>query len=458
MNYFAKHNNRILIEKSLPHNFLAEKMLLSCLIYNPGALDITNEMLSSDAFYFRNHQELYKSLLIMSKNQLSIDIVTLTSFLQDNGLLSKIGGIKVLLDLGNQIYTFSSLNEYIIIIKEKFLKRCLIKFGYKIINSGYTMNQSVEIILEKIEQELFELINEIRPRKIITTSTSQLLNNMFLELKEKSLNPQISGLTSGFTKLDELTQGFQKSDLIIIAGRPSMGKTALSLSLTLNCIKLARLPVLLFSLEMSKEQIIYRILSTETGINQMNLRNGKLTKTDWIKLNKIMRIIAKLPLFIDDISTLSVNEVRSKLNSILLEQNQVGLVIIDYLQLMQDPNFKSENRVQELSQITRQLKSLARDFNIPIVALSQLSRNVDNRLDQRPILSDLRESGSIEQDADLVLMLCRSRLNSQKNYKEYIEDDKSLIIEIIIAKHRNGPTGKIKLRFNKNRMNFTEVD
>jgi replicative DNA helicase len=338
------------------------------------------------------------------------------------------------------------------------LKRCLIKFGYKVVNSGYITNISLENTLLKVEKELFTLTNEIRRNK--TVNTAQVLNELFSELKNKFLNPQLPGLPSGLSKLDELTQGFQKSDLIIIAGRPSMGKTALSLNIALNCIKISRLPILFCSLEMSKEQILYRLLSSETGINQMQLRSGKLTSNDWIKLNKVMRIISKLPFFIDDTSNLSTQEIRSKIKTIILEQSQIGLVIIDYLQLMQGLNFKQANRVQELSQITRDLKGLAREFNVPIIALSQLSRNVDNRIDQRPILSDLRESGSIEQDADLILMLYGSKPVLQMNSSSLSTNQrtKSAITELIIAKQRNGPTGTVKLEFNQDKIQFSESE
>lgn len=458
MNVFDQNNEKITIQNSLPHNFLAEKMILSCIIFNPETLEITRQNLVVNAFYFRNHQELYKSLLKMEEENLPIDIVTVTNFLQDNGLLSKIGGIKVLLDLGNQSLTFTYLNEYIRIVKEKFLKRCLIKFGYKVIQAGYVTNISFEANLAKIEKELFNLTNEIRVNQTVTTA--QVLNGLFSELKNKILNPQLPGLPSGFAKLDELTQGFQKSDLIIIAGRPSMGKTALSLNLALNCIKIKRLPVLFCSLEMSKEQIIYRLLSSETEINQMKLRSGQLTQDDWIKLNKVIRIISKLPFFIDDTSTLSIQDIRLKIKTILLEQNELGLVIIDYIQLMRSLNSKQTNRVQELSEITRDLKRLAREFNIPIIALSQLSRNVDNRINQRPILSDLRESGSIEQDADLILMLSGSKIVSPSNPISISvnQPNQSVITELIIAKQRNGPTGSIKLTLNKDKIEFSELE
>ena len=367
-------------------------------------------------------------------------------------MLQKIGGIKVLLELINQIPNLIYLEEYIRLVKDKFLKRLLIKLGYETINSGYISNMPVENILNNLENELFNLTNKIKTQKV--SNNAQLLNNIFYELKEKFLNPTLPGLTSGFHSLDLLTQGFQKSDLIIIAGRPSMGKTALSLNITLNAIKSSRLPVLFFSLEMSKEQIMYRLLAIETSIDQTRLKNGRLYQNDWVKLNKMIKILSKLPFFIDDTPDLSVQDIRVKIKTIVLEQGQIGLVIVDYLQLMQNSNFKNGNRVQELSQITRSLKIIAREFNTPIIALSQLSRNVENRLDQKPILSDLRESGSIEQDADLVLMIYRAKSNTSSSTNDQVLQ----LTELIIAKQRNGPIGTVKLKFNEKQTKFLNFE
>ena len=429
----------------LPHNFLAEKIILSCLLLNSEAINLTFKSLNIESFYFKNHQEIFKAIIFMYQDNQLIDIVTLTTFLQENGLLKKIGGLKVLIELINQMPNLVYLDEYIRLVKDKFLRRSLIKLGYKAINSSYITNIPLETILSEFEQQLFNLTTDLKPYKLV--NSTDLVYQIFLELKRKAKHPNLPGLTSGFYALDSLTQGFQKSDLIIIAGRPSIGKTAFSLTLSLNIIKSTKVPVLFFSLEMSKEQLIYRLLSMETSINQLKLRSGNLYKTDWIKLNKMVRILSKLPLFIDDSFNLSIQEIRAKLKTLLFEQNQVGLIIIDYLQLMQNKNVTSDNRAQELSQITRALKNLAREFDIPIIALSQLSRNVENRIDKKPILSDLRESGSIEQDADLVLMLSQNRdsssaLNLTQN-KYYSPMD------LIIAKQRNGPTGTIKLKFDR---------
>ena len=450
MEHSNSNSKQILINKYLPHNFLAEKMILSCLLINSEAIEITLKTVSIDAFYFKNHQEIYKSILFMYKKNIPIDILTLMRFLQDNGLLQKIGGVKVLIELLSQIPNLVYLEDYLRLVKDKYIRRSLIKLGYETINSSYITSIPLESMLSDLENKLFNLTNEIKTQKL--SSSAELVNNIFFELKTKSLNPKLSGATSGFYDLDSLTQGFQKSDLIIIAGRPSMGKTALSLNIASNLIKSSKLPVLFFSLEMSKEQIMYRLLSMETNINQIRLKSGKLYQNDWIKLNKMIKIISKFPLFIDDTFNLSIQDIRSKIKTILFEQNELGLVIIDYIQLMQNSKLKIENRVQELSQITRSLKTIAREFDIPIIGLSQLSRNVENRIDKKPILSDLRESGSIEQDADLVLMLYRNNSENQS------DSSTSQLIELIIAKQRNGPTGIVKLKFNQEQTKFYNQD
>lgn len=447
------NQKQFFVNQQLPHNFLAEQMILSGLLINSDAVEITIKTLPIEAFYFKNHQEIYKAILVLYKNQSYIDIITLLTFLQDNGLLQQIGGIKVLIELISQIPNLTYLDDYLGLIKDKYVRRCLIKFGYETINSAYITNLSLEKIITECETKMFHLTTETKSQNLF--STSELLNAIFLDLKEKSLHPKLLGLTSGFYELDSLTQGFQKSDLIILAGRPGMGKTAFSLNITITAIKQSKLPILFFSLEMSKEQIIYRLLSIESNINQIRLKNGKLSQTDWAKLTKVIKILSKLPLFIDDTVDLSINDIRSKIRTILFEQKKIGLVIIDYLQLMQISKTKIENRAQELSQITRLLKTIAREFNIPILVLSQLSRNVENRVDKKPVLSDLRESGSIEQDADLVLMLYRNQFFPKEDSISSLEAEQ---IELILAKHRNGPTGIVKLRFDEKRMKFSSFE
>lgn len=450
MEKFYKTKKQAKTQKYLPHNFLAEKIVLSSLLISSEAIDIVFNNLTTETFYFKNHQEIYKIIILMHKKRIPIDIITLTTFLQDNGLLDKIGGITILTKLINQVPNIIYLKEYIRLLQDKFLRRLLIKLGYKLINSGYITNLTLEKLLNDLEMQVFNLSNIHKNAHL--SSSAELLSIVFSELKQKSLNPHISGICSGFYDLDSMTQGFQNSDLIIVASRPSMGKTAFCLNIASNIVKNLKQPVLFFSLEMSKEQLMYRLLANESEINSMLLRNGNLNKKDWERLSLTIKNFSSLPLFIDDSPNLSISEIRSKIKRMIFEHTNVGLVIIDYLQLMQSFNSKSANRAQELSLITRSLKIIAREFKIPIIALSQLSRNVENRIDKRPILADLRESGSIEQDADLVLMLYR------EDYYKSFSNSSVKSAEIILAKHRNGPLGTIKLGFNPNYTRFTNQE
>ena len=446
-----KFNSKVqfsISDTPLPHNFVAEKIVLSCLLINYEAIEITIKTVRVETFYFINHQEIYKAIVKMYLKKLPVTLFSLNDFLKEKGYLDKIGGTKVLLELLNQIPNLVYLEDYIQLLQDKFLRRSLIHLGYEAINSAYITNIPLEKILNDFEKKSFKLTNELMEEKEVTTT--ELFSSIFLELKEKALKPQLPGLASGFYDLDSLTQGFQKSDLIILAGRPSMGKTAFVLNITENILKKYKVPILFFSLEMSKEQLIYRLLSNETGISQTRLKIGNLYKEDWQDLKKTIQVYSRLPLFIDDQTNLTPQDIRSRIKKILFEQNKIGLIIIDYLQLLLTSKLKSENRVQELSQITRTLKSLAKEFQIPIIALSQLNRSVENRINKRPVLSDLRESGSIEQDADLVLMLYREsyyNLNSEKN-------ENITPAEVILAKHRNGPLGIVELSFQNDPTKF----
>ena len=398
-------------------------------------------------FYFKNHQEIYNIILNMHRQKISVDSITLVTFVRDNGILTKVGGIKVLFELINQIPNLLYLPDYIRLIQDKFIRRSLIYLGYKTINSSYITNIPLENILNDLETEFFTLLSGVESQTIL--SSADLLSKVLIDLKQKCLQPFGPGLLTGFYDLDSLIQGFQNSDLIIIASRPSMGKTALCLKLAVNILKTYQLPIIFFSLEMSKEQLIYRLLSSETKISNLRLRSGNISKNDWLILNNKIRQLSSLPFFIDDTPNLSISDIRKKVKKIIAEQTQIGLIIIDYLQLMQNSKSPMDNRVQELSSITRSLKLLAREFNIPVITLSQLSRNVETRLNKRPILSDLRESGSIEQDADLVLMLYRD------SYYSFSSLDSELA-ELIIAKQRNGPLGTIKLKFDEKYTDFAE--
>ena len=448
MSNFNQDTGQLIIEKYLPHNFLAEKIVLSSLLISSEAIEMVFRSVKVETFYFKNHQEIYKAVIKMYQTKIPIDILTVSTYLQDNGLLEKIGGTKVLLELINHVPNLTYLEEYIGLIQDKFLRRSLIKLGYELINSVYITNVPLETILTDLETQVFNLTNENQTQKV--SNSAELFSGIFIELKEKSLKPSLSGVASGFYDLDSFTQGFQKSELIILAGRPSMGKTALSLNIGLNVLKNSNLPVVFFSLEMSKEQLAYRLLTSESNIASMKLKTGNLYEEDWLKVNTIIKNLSLLPLFIDDTPNISIQDIKTKIKKILFEQNQIGLVIIDYLQLMQYAKFNIENRTQELSYITRSLKNLAREFKVPIIALSQLSRNVETRINKRPILSDLRESGSIEQDADLVLMVYRESYYSD----ETVSPNENNLAEVIISKHRNGPVGVVELEFDSKYTKF----
>ena len=448
MKKFPKNLQFSISNNPLPHNFVAEKIVLSSLLINYEAIEITIKTVRIETFYFVNHQEIYKAIIEMYRNKLVINVFSLNDFLKKTGRLNKIGGTKVLLELINQIPNLVYLEEYIQLIQDKFLRRSLINLGYKAINSAYITNIPLEKILDDFEKKAFKLTNELVASK--KSTTAELFLTIFLELKEKALKQELPGLKCGFHDLDSLTQGFQKSDLIILAGRPSMGKTAFVLNIMENVLKKYKTPIIFFSLEMSKEQLIYRLLSNDTGISQTRLKTGNLYKEDWYNLKRSIQKYSRLPFFIDDQANLTILNIRSKIKNVLFEQNNIGLVIIDYLQLLVNSQLKSENRVHELSQITRGLKNIGKEFQIPIIALSQLSRNVENRINKRPILSDLRDSGSIEQDADLVLMLYR-----ENYYKPTMKKKKTTTsAELILAKHRNGPLGIVELAFQNDPITF----
>ncbi len=451
MKNFNNNSHVSISDIPLPYNFLAEKIVLSCLLISYEAVEITIKTVRVETFYFINHQEIYKAIVEMYRKKVPINVISVNDFLKETGCLEKIGGTKVLLELLNQIPNLVYLEEYIQLIQDKFLRRSLINLGYEAINSAYITNIPLEKTLIDFEKKSFKLTNELIEEKRLTTA--ELFSTVFLELKQKALKPDLPGLASGFYDLDSLTQGFQKSDLIILAGRPSMGKTAFVLNITENILKNYKLPIIFFSLEMSKEQLIYRLLSNETGISQTRLKLGNLYKEDWNKLKKSIQLYSKLPFFINDEPNITIYDLRSKIKKIIFEQTNIGLIVIDYLQLLLNSKIKPENRVQELSQITRSLKAIAKEFQTPIIALSQLSRNVENRINKRPILSDLRESGSIEQDADLVLMLYRENYYNSTTEKF----EKLAPAELIVAKHRNGPLGVVKLSFQTDPTKFVNT-
>ena len=380
-------------ESVLPYNLLAEKLVLGSILTIPEAILVVSEKLPIEAFYLATHQIIYKALLILYAEGKTIDYINLITWIQDNGFLLKIGGANILLDLLNQINRVTNLDEYIALIYEKYLRRSLIKLGEEIIEDGYLTEIPLETIFTKIEQNFF-LLSENKSKQHLI-SVEQGLQQIVKEIEEGLRVPRLPGLKTTFIEFDIITQGFQNSDLIIIAGRPSMGKTAFAFNLAKNVAQNHDTGVIFFSLEMTRQQLLYRLLASEVEITNTRLRASRIKETEWLKINSKVRDLAKLKLFIDDTPDLSVGEIKLKIKTINLELSEhISLIVIDYLQLLEGAE-QNSNRVQELSKITRALKKLARDLNIPIIVLSQLSRNVESRVNKRPILADLRESGCI---------------------------------------------------------------
>lgn len=381
------------VESILPYNLLAEKLVLGSILTIPEAIILVSEKLPIEAFYLETHQIIYKAVLILYAEGKTIDYLNLITWIQDNGFLLKIGGANILLDIVNQMNKITNLDEYIALIFEKYLRRSLIKLGEEIIEDGYLTEIPLETIFTKMEQKFFFLSENKSKQHLI--SVEQGLHQIVKEIEEGLRVPRLPGLKTNFLEFDIITQGFQNSDLIIIAGRPSMGKTAFAFNLAKNVAQNHNTGVIFFSLEMTRQQLLYRLLASEVEITNTRLRASKIKETEWLKINDKVRDLSKLQLFIDDTPDLSVGEIKLKIKTIDLESaNPINLIVIDYLQLLEGAD-QNSNRVQELSKITRALKKLARDLNIPIIVLSQLSRNVESRVNKRPILADLRESGCI---------------------------------------------------------------
>jgi replicative DNA helicase len=376
----------------LPNNFLAEQSILNILLTNPNVAKEILPDLKFNTFYFEPHKIIYEIIYELAEKNESINVTSLIGKLQDKNLLKKIGGIERIIIIINRFENSADLSDFINQVNEKYLRRLIIQLGKEFITWGYTTSEDLETILEKMEHAIYSLNQENTSQKIY--GISEIIDDVFVEMKGKIKKQGTPGLQTSFKDLDSILQGLQKSDLIIIAGRPSMGKTAFSLNLGKNIVEQYNIPLIVFTLEMSRQQIIYRFLSTSSHINANRLKSGKMSAEEWKFLSLTMQQLAQLPIFIDDNSNLTLTDIRSKLRKVFKDKTKTGLIIIDYLQLMK-LNFKLENRVQEISYITRNLKILAKEFEIPILVLSQLSRGVESRVNKRPMLSDLRESGCL---------------------------------------------------------------
>jgi replicative DNA helicase len=418
-----------------PHNAEAEQTVLASAMIDHIAVEKIVNLLSYDDFYYEANKEIYDSIKQIHLQNIPVDAVTVFEELKKRGKIDYVGGYEYLVTLTENIITSKNVEAYCNIIREKSTLRRLISASQEIIEKGYKENDDVQKIIELAESRIFAISQN---RSINSfAEIKEVLMEVFNQLEERAKSGgNITGLTTGYTDLDRMTSGLQKSDLILLAARPSMGKTALALNIAMNVVKTGA-SVALFSLEMSKEQYVQRIISMESMVDSTKLRTGSLDDDDWTRLINTMSLISNYDVYIDDTPSVSLFEMMSKCRRLKIEKG-LDLIIVDYLQLMSDGG-RTDNRQQEISNISRGLKALARELNCPVMALSQLSRAPEQRNDHRPIMSDLRESGAIEQDADVVMMLYRD----EYYYKE--ESEKKGITDVIITKQRNGPVGTVEL-------------
>lgn len=434
-----------------PQNAEAEASLLGALLIDSDAVVKIADHLSPRDFYDKKHEKIYEAIIQLYERHESIDVLTLADRLKNNGVLDQVGGPGYLTELTNFVPTAAHVEQYAEIVSQKAMRRRLIAASQEITGLSYDESKQLRELIEEAETKLFEVSQQHIKQDII--SLEAILSASFDRLDDlhKDKN-KIRGVSTGFKDMDNMLAGFQRSDLIILAARPSMGKTALALNFAHNVALLAQQPVLIFSLEMSKEQLVDRLLSMESGVDAWALRTGNLTDSDFEKIGQAMGTLSEAQIFIDDSAGITLSDLRTKARR-EAHQRELGLIIVDYLQLMSGGSrFGNEgNRVQEISEISRGLKGVARELNVPILALSQLSRSVESRNPQIPQLADLRESGSIEQDADVVAFIYREEYYNP-------ETDRKKLTDILIKKHRNGPTGAVELYFDNEKQRFRSVD
>jgi len=432
-----------------PQNIDAEKSLLGAVLIDEETLaDITEHVTQKD-FYEKRHGMIYDAMMRLYEKRKPVDLLTLTDELKRKKELEDIGGSAYLTELTNYVPTSAHAESYAEIVAQKAVRRRLIRASGEISEMGFDEESTTQELLQQAEQELFAVSDQSLKQDLVSIET--ILTDSFDRMEELHRNKgQLRGVRTGYRDLDNMTAGLQRSDLIILAARPAMGKTTLVTNLAYNVATIAKQSVLFFSLEMSKEQLVDRMLADASGVDAWNIRTGNLSEDDFSKLSDAMGEMAEAPIYIDDTPGVSVLEMRTKARRAAHEA-PLGLIIIDYLQLMQGSGRDNGNRVQEVSEISRGLKLLARELNVPVIALSQLSRSVESRTPQIPQLSDLRESGSIEQDADIVMFIYREAYYNPDTDRENITD-------LIIAKHRNGPTGKVELYFHPERLRFMSLD
>jgi replicative DNA helicase len=436
-----------------PHNIEAEQSVLGSLMLDKDAIIKVADIAKVGDFYKDDHNRIYQAMLDLYEEREPIDVLSLANRLEEKKTLEAVGGSGYLASLVNSVPSASNIVHYAKVVQKKALLRRLIGAASEIVEMGYDDAEDVQKVLDEAEQRLFAISQKYIKQDFIPIKT--ILEAAFDRIDELHKNDQtMRGVPTHFPDLDNMLAGLQKSDLIILAARPAIGKTSFALDIARQVGVYAKVPVGIFSLEMGADQLIDRMLAAQAGVDLWRIRTGKLVSegpgNDFEKISEAMGVLSEAPIFIDDSGSLNILEMRTMARRLQAEHN-LGLIIIDYLQLMEGRSNKSDNRVQEISEISRGLKQLARELNIPVIALSQLSRGIESRPDQRPKLSDLRESGSIEQDADVVMFLYREdRVRPDTPNKN--------IVDVIIAKHRNGPVGQISLYFEDNATSFKSLE
>ncbi len=432
-----------------PHDIEAEQAILGSMLTDKDAVIDAIEVLKSDDFYRQDNKIIFEAILSLYNRAEPVDIITVKSELVSVGKFENVGGLEYLAVLPDKVPTTANVDKYIKIVEEKAILRNLIKTANELIDLGYAETEEVDSIMDQAEKRIFEIMQSKNQKGF--SPLKDILVETFSEI-EKLYNQKepITGVPTGFADLDYKTAGLHNSDLVLVAARPAMGKSAFALNIATNAAMQAKVPVAIFNLEMSKSQLVNRILCSEAMVDSNKIRTGKIEEDDWVKLATALGPLSEAPIYIDDTPGITVTEIRAKCRKLKLEKN-VGLIVIDYLQLIQGNGKKNSSREQEISEISRSLKILAKELDIPVIALSQLSRAAEARQDHRPMLSDLRESGAIEQDADIVMFLYRD---------DYYNPDteKKNIAEVILAKHRAGSTGTVELLWLGNYTKFVNIE
>jgi replicative DNA helicase len=444
------------LERALPHSAEAERAILGAVLLDNSLISQAVELLRPEDFYVPSHRRIFTAMIALFERGAEINPILIGEELKKENALESAGGISFITNLTYGLPHSTNIAHYAKVVRGKSMLRQLIRAANKITQEALDQEEEPEIILDHAEQAIFQLADErIRQGFVHVKPVAEQLLEKIQEMEGRAA--LLTGLTTGFADLDKMTSGLQRSDLIILAARPSMGKTSFALMLAENAAIQAGAVVGVFSLEMSKEALVMRMLCSQGNIDAQRFRNGFLSRPEWAQIAKSLGTLADARIFLDDTPAISVLEMRAKIRRLAAEQKKLDLIIVDYLQLMSGAAKRVESRQQEVSQISRELKSLAKEMNVPLVALSQLSRAPEARSDHRPQLADLRESGALEQDADVVAFIYRAEQYKTPEERDSLPEDQKNVAELIIAKQRNGPTGSVDLRFTPSSMRFDNL-